>query len=269
MQAGTQHRRWAMGLALGALCGTGVVATPAIAATGDAVLINEIVVSTTGPDVEFVELFGRPGFSLAGLSLVQVEADADDARAGTLETAMQIDFGPGDEIGATGFFLAGGAAVSTTYGILPDRELPPDTFENGSATYALVATADLPDGGALPSPDAVLDAVHLTDADLDPAYLGAPSIGPDGGFLPAGAVRVFDGIDTDFDVDWRFADFSLPNNTPRSGRPGPEPTARTIMEIQGAGHLSPFVGRACRHRRRRHRRRVRRFLPAGPARRPR
>ena len=68
-----------------------------------------------------------------------MEADADDDVVGTLETAKQIDFGPGDEIGATGFFLAGGAAVSTTYGIIPDRKIPPDTFENGSATYALVA----------------------------------------------------------------------------------------------------------------------------------
>ena len=55
--------------------------------------------------------------------------------------------------------------------------------------------------------------------------------------------RNINGIyNTDFDIDWRFADFSVSDNTPRSGRPGPEPTARTIMQIQGAGHLSPFVG---------------------------
>ena len=49
----------------------------ASAATGDPVLINEIFASHTGTDdTEYVELFGTPGTSLSGLSMIVVESDA-------------------------------------------------------------------------------------------------------------------------------------------------------------------------------------------------
>ncbi|MDP9272207.1 MAG: hypothetical protein M3O93_01535, partial [Chloroflexota bacterium] len=55
------------------------------AATGDPVLINEALVSHTGTDsTEYVELFGTPGASLAGMSLVVVEGDAAPQVPGTV-----------------------------------------------------------------------------------------------------------------------------------------------------------------------------------------
>lgn len=48
-----------------------------LAATGDPVLLNEVLASHTGTDdTEYVELYGDPGQSLAGLSVIVVESDA-------------------------------------------------------------------------------------------------------------------------------------------------------------------------------------------------
>lgn len=206
------------------------------AATGDDVLLNEILVSTSGADSEYMELFGTPGFALQGLSVIGVEADAGQAPV----VDFRYDFGSADVIGDNGFLLIGNDLVQATYGVTPDIDIPQNAFENSSATYALVATASIvPDGASV-----VLDAVHLSDADNDPALLGAPSVGPDGSFLPAGVGRVADGVDTDTSGDWEVLSFgnSSPPNTPTSGGGEPEPTPVSIMEIQGAGHLSPLAG---------------------------
>ncbi|NNF69854.1 MAG: hypothetical protein HKN01_08800, partial [Acidimicrobiia bacterium] len=107
----------------------------------DTVVINEIVVSTAGTDVEYVELYGTPELSLDGLSLVGYEADVTtsegDPNPALGEIDTRIDFGPGDALGTNGFFLAGVSAVLVEYTVLPDLEIPNNTFENSSATYAL------------------------------------------------------------------------------------------------------------------------------------
>ncbi|MBT8198000.1 MAG: ExeM/NucH family extracellular endonuclease, partial [Acidimicrobiia bacterium] len=211
----------------------------------DTVVINEIVVSTAGTDVEYVELYGTPELSLDGLSLVGYEADVDSSGLGGIDT--QIDFGPGDALGTNGFFLAGVSAVLVEYTVLPDLEIPNNTFENSSATYALVETASLEASELV-----VVDGVHLTDSDNDPSLLAeAPSVGPDGSFLPAGARRVEDGVDTDTAADWVFSDFSVPgpNNTPTAGG-GDDPGSggacgdpvTAIYTIQGSGDASPHDG---------------------------
>jgi hypothetical protein len=59
-------------------------------ATGEPVLINEVLASHTGTDnTEYIELFGRPGTNLVGLSLILVEGDVT-AAPGT--KARCIDF---------------------------------------------------------------------------------------------------------------------------------------------------------------------------------
>ncbi len=56
-------------------------ASLAPAATGDPVLINEVLASHTGTDdTEYVELYGDPGLSLEGLSLIVVEGDSGACR---------------------------------------------------------------------------------------------------------------------------------------------------------------------------------------------
>ena len=59
-------------------------------ATGDPVLINEVLASTTGTDVEYFELYGNVGASLAGLSFIGIEGN-DVAGPGTID--FQWDFG--------------------------------------------------------------------------------------------------------------------------------------------------------------------------------
>ncbi|NNF56576.1 MAG: ExeM/NucH family extracellular endonuclease [Acidimicrobiales bacterium] len=225
------------------LLGATISAVPATAATGDDVLINELLVSTAGADSEYLELIGTPGFSLDGLSFIEIEADVGNSQYGSIDT--QIDFDSSDAIGDNGFFLVTNATAESTYGVTGNKAHP-DSFENSSATYLLVPTASLANG--LPTESDVLDSVHLTDGDNDPALLGAPSVGPAGNFLPPGAVRVVDGVDTDTSGDWGLLDFnnSTAINTPTAGTgdepPPPPPAVVFIHEVQGSGSDSPLDG---------------------------
>jgi predicted extracellular nuclease len=225
--------------------------TPAQEGDGDGggadVVINEVLASHAGADdTEFAELFGTPGASLDGLSLIAVESDATNN--GTIDA--RIDFGAGDVLGANGFHLVGNAAgLEANYNVSPDKDVDPN-FENSSSTYALVETASL-SGDSVTGGEVVVDAVASTDGDAgDSFFFDAPVIGPDGNFFPAGVRRVEDGVDTDTAADWAFADFFLGDeNTPTAGGTGggdggdggaPVPTV-SLMAIQGAGHVSPFV----------------------------
>ena len=69
---------------------------------GDAspIVINEILASHTGTDnTEFIEFFGPPGSSFAGLSFIVVESDAFGP--GTID--RRFDFGAGDLVGSNNF----------------------------------------------------------------------------------------------------------------------------------------------------------------------
>ena len=215
---------------------------------GPTIVLNEVLASHSGvDDTEFAELFGTPGASLDGLSLIAVEGDA----SGAGEIDERIDFGASDAIGDNGFYLVGNAfGLEADYGVSPDLDVDPN-FENSSTTYALVETASLT-GDSVSGGEVVIDAVAATDGDAGDTFVfDAPVIGPDGDFFPAGVRRVEDGVDTDSAADWEIADFFLgPDNTPTAGGSGdgddgddgegPVPTV-SIMEIQGAGHVSPFV----------------------------
>ena len=215
----------------------------ATAATGDPVLINEILASHTGPDdTEFVEFFGTPGYSLSGLSLIVVEGDAFDP--GRID--RRFDFKPFHEIGTNGFFLYGNCGgLANNYGVTPDASLFTNYFENSSLTVALVETDSLGGGDYVTENEVVRSAIALSDGDPgDQFFFGAPVIGPDGPFFPAGARRLVDGVDTGTVSDWEFADFFLPgNNTPTGGGfDGCAPIPLTIPEIQGNGRFSDYQG---------------------------
>jgi len=167
-------------------------------ATGDPVLINEILASHTGADdTEFVEFYGTPGAPLDGLSLIAVES-SNNTSVGSFDE--QIDFGPGDVLGDNGFFLVGNAAgLSANYGVTPNIDYDPN-FENDNTTFALVETSSLT-GSSVSGSEVVLDAVALQDDDGGTFYFGAPVVGPDGSFYPAGVYRAEDGVDTDTAAD--------------------------------------------------------------------
>ena len=78
-----------------------VLLAPASAAPGDPVLINEFLASHAGTDdTEYVELYGNPGDTLHGLSLIVVEGDAFNP--GNID--RRFDFKQFHQIGANGFF---------------------------------------------------------------------------------------------------------------------------------------------------------------------
>ncbi len=219
-------------------------AQTASAATGDPVLINEVLASHTGTDdTEYVELFGLPGTTLEGLSLIVVEGDSSGA--GTID--RRLDFEASDILGSNGFYLIGNpVGLAANYGVVPNIEVEDNYLENSSLTVALVETASI-SGDSVSGDEVVLDAVGIDDGgNGDMFFFAAPVIGPDGDFFPAGVRRAVDGVDTDAASDWLISDFNLgADNTPTGGdtSPTPPPIAATIMEIQGAGHLSPLEGK--------------------------
>jgi predicted extracellular nuclease len=220
---------------------------PSRADTGDPVLINEFLASHTGTDnTEYVELYGDPGTSLSGLSLIVVEGDA--IGLGTID--RRYDFQPLQVIGPNGFFLFGNCqGLEYNYAVTPDASLSNDYFENSSLTLALVETSSLSGsvGDQITGSEVVRDSVALTDGGTgDDFFFGAPVIGPDGTFFPAGARRIVDGVDTNTAADWVLADFNLgAANTPTGGGfdgCGPPAIPLTISEIQGGGQFSDYQG---------------------------
>ncbi|WP_308916172.1 ExeM/NucH family extracellular endonuclease [Jannaschia sp. LMIT008] len=221
--------------------------------TAPDVVVNAVLANTTGrPDAEYVELFGAPGTSLAGLSFVAVEGE-DNGNLGTFN--LRYDFADGDALGDNGFFLLANQTAVAAFGVTPDRDLAGE-LQNGSATYALVRTDSLSDGGVTGA-EVVLDAVAaLSDAaDADRVFFGAPAIGPDGRFLPPGVRRAEDGVDTDAASDFVQLDFGNDpaTNTPTAGGTGDtgggggdvtiDDAATVISAIQGTEDRAALVGR--------------------------
>ncbi|NEQ96850.1 MAG: hypothetical protein F6K30_09020 [Cyanothece sp. SIO2G6] len=192
-------------------------------------VINEVLASHTGPDnTEYFELFGAPGTSLEGLSLIVVEGEGTGA--GTIDE--RVDFGTGDAIGTNGFFLVGNAeGLLLNYGVTPNIDIDLN-FENGDETFALVETSSLAGGigTQVTGNEVVVDSAALTEPTGDGTFFfDAPIVGPDGSFFPAGARRVTDGVDTDSADDFVFANFFLSaDNTPTAGT---DPQATVINEV--------------------------------------
>jgi uncharacterized protein len=187
----------------------------AIVVPPQATVINEVLASTAGTDVEYIELYGEPSASLAGLSLIYVEGN-NTSGPGAID--FRYDFAPADTLGLNGFYLIGTTAgLQSFYGVTPNADIPTNSLENSSATVALVETSSLT-GGSVSGSEVVLDTVGITDATASTFYFGAPVVGPDGTFFPAGVRRVTDGVDTDASADWVISDFNLgPANTPTAG----------------------------------------------------
>lgn len=218
-------------VALALLLALAVVAAPVRGLTGDPVLLNEVLVSHTGPDNgEFVELYGRPGASLAGMSLVAV-----DGRAGGNPGAVtfRLDFAADARVGGNGFFLVGDpTGLWQYYHVVPNVAIGDNSFQNGSETIALLATSVTPALGAkVTGSEKAFDAVGISGGGgSDVFFFGAPVLGPDPstGFFPAGVRRVSDGVDTDTVADWTFSDFLMgPTNTPTPGTPWNAPVSIT------------------------------------------
>jgi hypothetical protein len=197
------------------------------ATTGDPVLLNEALLSHSGADTaEFVELYGAPGASLAGLALLAVEGDGSQSPG---RVDFRLDFAPTAHLGGNGFYLIGNpdGLGGSPYFVAPDvaieiNEPLEQIFENGSQTLALVDAASAPAvGGTVTESVVVRDTVGVSDNPDDQFFFGAPEVGPDpGGFLPPGVARASDGVDDDGVGDWVMTSNNLDaSHTPTAASP--------------------------------------------------
>jgi predicted extracellular nuclease/2',3'-cyclic-nucleotide 2'-phosphodiesterase (5'-nucleotidase family) len=214
-----------------------------------ATVINEVLVSTTGTDSEYIELFGEPGASLAGLSYIEVEATGSSV--GRID--FRHDFAADDVLGDNGFFLLANTLAQSTYGVTANVTIT-GSLENSAATYALVRTASLT-GTTVTADVEVIDTVANTDTGASNTFFfGAPVVGPDGSFFPAGVGRIADGVDTDTAADFKILNFdnSPTVNTPTPGTFGDtggggddvtiDDTPTLISAVQGTAAASLLAG---------------------------
>lgn len=225
--------------------------------TPAAAVLNEFSASTTGTDVEYLEVTGA---DLAGLTVVQVEGDASSSAQGDVVSSHPVG-----AAGADGRWLG---------------ELPSNTLQNGTLSLLLVrgytdqVTVDADLDGTVDEGTGleVVDSVAVSDGGAGDLGYGPVVLtaGYDGlAQVPGGASRIPDGTDTDTAGDWVRNDFDLAGipgqqgsltagealNTPGAENrttpdgPGPgEPLVcgdpRTAVgAVQGATDTSPLVGR--------------------------
>ncbi|MEW5827614.1 MAG: ExeM/NucH family extracellular endonuclease [Chloroflexota bacterium] len=217
--------------------------------------INEFSASTTGTDVEYVEIFGAANTDYSAYTVLEIEGDG----SGSGFVDEVIGLGSTD---ANGFYLA---------------SLPANALENGSITLLLVKNftgalntdLDMDNDGVLDATpwDSIVDAVAVSDGTAGDLFYGVPALGPnyDGvsSFAPGGASRIPDGFDTEAASDWVRNDFDLAGipgfpgsivlgeayNTPGAPNeifvPPPEMCGdpfTPIYDVQGSGAASPVAG---------------------------
>jgi predicted extracellular nuclease len=221
-------------------------------------VVNEFSASTTGTDVEFLEVYGNPQTDYSDLTILQVEGDAASSARGTAVSSHPV--GTTD---ADGYWLA---------------DLAANTLQNGTLTLLLVSgytgepLLDADQDGTIDTfPfDEVVDSVAVSDEnDGDLTYSQTVlTEGYDGmAFKPGGASRIPNGVDTDTVQDWMRNDFDLAGIEGRTGTPtegealntpgavntayqeDPLPPggdcgdpATLIGVVQGDGAQSPLVG---------------------------
>ncbi|MBI5826027.1 MAG: ExeM/NucH family extracellular endonuclease [Chloroflexi bacterium] len=218
--------------------------------------LNEFSASTTGADVEYVEVFGAPNKDYSAYKILEIEGDTAAAS------------GVVDEVIAVGTTDANGLWLGN---------LPANTLENGTLSLLLVKnftgalTNDLDtnnDGVFDVTPwDALIDSVAVNDGGAGDITYGIPTLGVsyDGlSFAPGGASRIPDGFDTESAANWVRNDFDLAGITGFTGTPivgeafntpgalnavfipPPEMCGDSgltlIHDIQGNGLASPIVG---------------------------
>ncbi|MDO5706616.1 MAG: ExeM/NucH family extracellular endonuclease, partial [Paracoccus sp. (in: a-proteobacteria)] len=169
-----------------------------------------------------------------------VESD-DIAQNGVIDA--RFDFTADHLIGDNGFFLIANALAQTTYGVTANAVFTDNFIENSSYTIALVDTASI-SGNRVTGAEVVTDAIGVSDGE-GPGHFhfGAPVVGPDGSFLPAGVIRETDGVSTGQASDFTIADFNNDPqiNNPRAGTFAVDPGAYQdvkIHDVQGSTDLA-------------------------------
>ena len=173
-------------------------------------VINEFSASTTGTDVEYIEVFGTPNTDFSDFVILEIEGGFG-ANLGVVDEVVSLGTTDPD-----GFYLI---------------NLPANALENDTITLLLVQNftgvfgedLDLDDDGVLDNMpwDALIDAVAVNDGTTGDLTYGIPVLGRnyDGvsSYAPGGASRIPDGFDTDAAADWVRNDFDLAGIPGESG----------------------------------------------------
>ena len=184
----------------------------AIAQTATPLLINEFVVNHTGNDTsEYVELFGDPNTDYSSYTLLQIEGDSS-SNLGQITSVTPVT-----TTDANGFWTTG---------------LVDSLFQNGTLTFLLVENfqgsagddLDTNDDGTLDTTPyaTVHDSVAVSDGGVgDVTYAEPVLTGTFDGvpFVPGGASRIPNGVDTDTLADWKRNDFDLAGLPGQDGTP--------------------------------------------------
>ncbi|MCG8408078.1 MAG: lamin tail domain-containing protein [Phycisphaerales bacterium] len=178
-----------------------------------AVVINEVLGSTTSTDTEYIELYNTgPGMvDISGWEIELWDSDVGPS-FGLADGDAPYVIPAATSIAVGGYYLLASPEAAAQFGVTADLALPDDSsIENSS--YTIILTDGT--GGT------VIDSFFVTDGDAgDEAnrmgttpFTPTATIGPDGTFLPAGFYRIGDGGGT----------FALLEFSPRpapSGTPG-------------------------------------------------
>ncbi len=167
-----------------------------VAAAGAAnadVLVNEVVGSTTGGDVEFIELYntGASAIDLTGWSIELWDSDIDAGGSGFGGADGTAPYALSGSIAAGGYWTIANGETASQIGFTGDAFFGNNSIENSSYTLILrdgmgniANSIFFNDGDA---GDQANDAGAAITADV--------TVGPDGSFLPAGFYRFGDGSD--------------------------------------------------------------------------
>jgi predicted extracellular nuclease len=222
---------------------------PATTLAAGPVYINEIQVSTSGTDWEFIEIQGPAGTDLSNYTLVGIESDAGNSAVGRIDLVISLS---GEPIPADGFWVGMSPAAETRYATAGDLSISNNSFENSTATYFLVTGFDGSQGDDLDTDDdglldstpwtAVADSVNIRDDDFEDYSYGALTVGSDGAFLPSGTYRCPDAPTSPF--SYHFLNFGIPDGTPgqANSQCSEVPQTLSIHEVQGSGSSTPVSG---------------------------
>ena len=205
-----------------------------------AIVINEVLGSTTGADNEYIELFntGSQGaVDISGWSVTLYDGDVGGSFGGTDASSPYVV--PADTLlQPEEFFLFANELAQTAFNVIADVTLPSNAIENGSYTLVLRDASDNVINTVFVVDDDIEDAANIAGTTIDPDL----TVGPDGTFLPAGFNRIPNGSDNF--VILEFSPQPSASGTPESSLATPidpvDPVA--IYEIQGATHTSPLLG---------------------------
>ncbi|RFF29967.1 Ig-like domain-containing protein [Wenzhouxiangella sediminis] len=192
-------------------------------------MLNEIGISDTGTDAEFIELAGPAGADLSGLDLIVL---AGTTNGSVNPGVVSVHFDLTGSVPADGYWAITSPEADATYGVTGDQSFPDNTLSNDSTTYLLVSgftgavsdDLDTNDDGVLDVTPwtAIADDVAVTAGD-SPVLYSATAVGPDGAFLPAGIFRCPDG-----DGTWDLLNFSPENGTPGVDNGCPDTNLPTV-----------------------------------------